>query len=57
MVETTVSGRERFGTASAPTCNGLFDPEPVDAQLADAIATFEGLDGHWVDDDDHAAKA
>ncbi len=56
--ERIVLGRERLGSASAPTCNGLFDPVPVTAQPVDDVGAPDSVGEHgglWVrvDGDNH----
>src|SRR3989442_933863 len=49
-LERTVLGRERLGKASAPTCSGLFDPEPLVEQLGPSlvgvVVAFDTVGGH-----------
>jgi hypothetical protein len=50
-LERIVLGRGIFGTPSAPTVCGLFDPEFAVEQLVDAVVAFEGVVEHpefWV---------
>jgi len=61
-LERIVPGRGIFGTPSAPTVCGLFDPEFVVEQIVGTVVAFEGVVGHpefWViwEGDEEGANA